>query len=140
MKSLLAILLFIPAIAGAAAPFACGGITEEERRALPTLVPDANVELLFVSGKRGAYLAGVQWRVLDRANEPLAYGTAEGPQCLLRLPPGPLRIEARVGNEMKTAKAVAPKSGKRARVVLTFAPEGDEDIEASPEEKEQGRR
>lgn len=118
----LAVMPFIPAIARAAAPFACGG------------------RLLFVSGKRGAYLAGVQWRVLDRSNEPLAYGTAEGPQCRLRLPPGPLHIEARVGNETKTAKAVAPKAGKPARVVLTFAPEAGEDIEASPEEKQQGRR
>jgi hypothetical protein len=141
MKSALALLLLFPVAAVAADPSvrsACGGITAEERRALPSQVPDANLELLFVAGKRGAYVAGVEWRVLDRSNEPLAYGRSEGPQCFLRVPDGPLRVEARLRGEMKSAKANA--GARRQRLVFNFAPEADEDVEASPEEKEQGRR
>ncbi|HET9652278.1 MAG TPA: hypothetical protein VFP36_08805, partial [Usitatibacter sp.] len=105
----LAVLLFVPALAWGAGqvPWACGGVSAEERRALPSQVPDANLELLFVSGTRGAYAAGAQWRVLDRANEPIAYGTSDGPQCFMRVPAGPVRVEARLGGETRTAKATA---------------------------------
>ena len=141
MKRLLALLLLFPMASIAADPAvrsACGGITAEERRALPSQVPDANLELLFVAGKRGAYVADVEWRVLDRSNEPLAYGRSEGPQCFLRVPDGPLRVEARLRGEMKSAKTNA--GARRQRLVFNFAPEADEDVEASPEGKEQGRR
>jgi hypothetical protein len=56
----------------------------------------------------------------------------------MRVPEGPLRVEARLRGEMKSAKANA--GAKRQRLVFNFAPEADEDVEASPEEKEQGRR
>lgn len=138
-KTAFAVLLFVPTLAWAAGsvPWACGGVSADERRVLPTLVPDANLELLFVSGKRGAYTSGAQWRVLDRANEPIAYGTAEGPECFLRLPAGPVRVEARLGNETRTAKANV--GAKHTRLAFTFAAEPGEDIEASPEEKAQAK-
>ena len=143
MKFALAVLLFVPLFAWSAnAPavkYACGGVTAEERRAIATEMPDANVELLFVSGPRGAYEAGAQWRVFDRANEPIAYGTSDGPQCYLRLPPGPVRVEARIGAQVRTAKANVRAGDKRARLVFTFPQEPGDDIEASPEEKAQGR-
>ncbi|MGE5098159.1 MAG: hypothetical protein ACM3SO_23695 [Betaproteobacteria bacterium] len=138
-KATLAVLAFVPTLAWAAgqAPWACGGVSAEERRALPSQVPDANLELLFVSGQRGAYAAGAEWRVLDRANEPVAHGTSDGPQCFLRVPPGPVRVEAKIGGETRTAKATA--GAKRTRLVFTFPAEPGEDIQASPEEKAQAK-
>lgn len=142
MRTTLAVLLFIPAAAWSAGapsvPYACGGVSAEERRALPSQVPDANLELLFVSGKRGAYAAGAQWRVFDRANEPIAHGDSDGPQCLMRVPAGPVRVEATLGGETRTARGTV--GAKRTRLVFTFAPEPGEDIQASPEEKEQAKQ
>jgi hypothetical protein len=144
MKTLVAVLAFVPLFATAAqpasVPWACGGVSAEERRALPAEVPGANLELLFVQGKRGAYTSGTQWRVFDRANEPIAYGTSDGPQCFLRLPEGAVRVEARLGGEVKAAKANIRAGDKRARLAFTFAAEPDEEIEASPEEKAQARQ
>jgi hypothetical protein len=128
-----------PAARDANVAYACGGVSAEERHALPSQVPDANLELLFVAGKRGAYAAGAEWRVLDRAGEPLAYGVSDGPQCFLRLPPGPVRIEARLKGESRAAAATIRAGARGARLVFTFAAEPGEDIEASEEEKAQGR-
>jgi hypothetical protein len=143
MKKTLVVLLCVPALAMAAdpprIPWACGGVSADERRALPSQVPDANLELLFVSGARGAYEAGAQWRIFDRRNEPIAHGTSEGPQCFMRVPAGPVRVEARVGDEVRSAKATIRPGDKRARLVFTFPPEPGEDIQASPEEKAQAR-
>lgn len=143
MKRILAVLLFVPPLAAAAdfprVPWACGGVTVEERRELPARVPDANLELLFVAGARGAYTAGAEWRIADRNNQTLAYGTADGPQCFVRLPAGPVRVEAMLKGEAKTAKSDIRAGGKARRLVFTFAPEPGEDIEASPEEKAQSR-
>jgi hypothetical protein len=43
--------------------FACGGADVEERAALTALRSQANLELLFVTAKRGGYLADVQLAV-----------------------------------------------------------------------------
>ena len=120
-------------------PWACGGVSTEERRALPSQVPEANLELLFVAGKRGAYVAGVEWRLLDRANEPLAFGTADGPQCFLRVPPGAVRVEATLNGEKRSARATIGAAARGQRLVFSFAAEPGEDIEASEEEKAQAR-
>lgn len=144
MKTITAVLLFVPIVASAApvprVPWACGGVTSEERRELPARVPDANLELLFVAGARGAYTAGTEWRIVDRDNHPLAYGSADGPQCFVRLPAGPVRVEATLNGETKSAKANMRAGGKPARLVFTFSPEPGEDVEASPEEKAQSRQ
>ena len=144
MKTITAVLLFIPVAAGEApvprVPWACGGVTLEERRELPARVPDANLELLFVAGTRGAYTAGAEWRIVNRDNQPLAYGSADGPQCFVRLPAGPVQVEARLKGETKSAKANIRAGGKPSRLVFTFAPEPGEDVEASPEEKAQSRQ
>ncbi len=124
-----------------AVPWACGGVSAEERRALPGVVPDANLELLFVGGKRGAYEAGAEWRIFDRSGEPVAFGTADGPQCFLRAPAGSLRVEARIGSEMHSAKATIKPGAKRSRLVFTFAGEPEEEgVQASEEEKRQARQ
>lgn len=144
MKTIATVLLFVPGLAIAAESahpnWACGGVTAEERRALPAQVEGANLELLFVAGARGAFTAGTEWRVLDRANEPIAYGTADGPQCYLRVPAGAVRVEARLNGESRSAKTNVRAGDKRARLVFTFPPEPGEKIEASPEEKEQARQ
>ena len=143
MKTIATVLLFVPVIASAApmprVPWACGGITAEERHELPARVPDANLELLFVAGTRGAYTAGTEWRIVDRDSHPLAYGTADGPECFVRLPAGPVQVEAKLNDEVRTAKATIRAGAKAARLVFTFSPEPGEQIEASPEEKAQGR-
>jgi hypothetical protein len=138
-QACIAVLLSFPILA-TGAPWACGGVSAEERRALPSQVPDANLELLFVSGTRGAYAAGADWRIFGRANEPIAQGTSDGPQCYVRVPPGALRVEARLGGEMRTAKATVRDGAGRTRLVFTFPPEPGEDIQASPEEKAQARQ
>ena len=120
-------------------PWACGGVSSDERRALPAQVPDANLELLFVAGKRGAYTAGAEWRVLDRSNEPVAFGVAGGPECFLRLPPGPVRVQASLNGESRTANATIKAGARGARLVFTFAGDAGEEIEASEEEKAQAR-
>jgi len=120
-------------------PWACGGVSSDERRALPSQVPDANLELLFVAGKRGAYTAGTQWRVLDRSNEPVASGVANGPQCLLRLPPGPVRVQASLDGESRTANATIKAGARGARLVFTFAGGAGAEEEPSEEEKAQAR-
>ena len=144
MKTITAVLLFVPIIAIAApvprVPWACGGVTAEERHELPARVHDANLEMLFVAGSRGAYTAGTEWRIVDRDNHPLAYGSADGPQCFVRLPAGAIQVEARLNGETRMAKATIRPGGKAARLVFTFAPEPGEDIDASPEEKAQSRQ
>jgi len=120
-------------------PWACGGVSSDERRALPAQVPDANLELLFVAGKRGAYTAGTQWRVLDHGNEPVASGVANGPQCLLRLPPGPVRVQASLDGESRTANATIKAGARGARLVFTFAGGAGAEEEPSEEEKAQAR-
>jgi hypothetical protein len=120
-------------------PWACGGVSSDERSALPTQVPDANLQLLFVAGKRGAYTAGTEWRVLDRSNEPIAFGVANGPQCFLRLPPGPVRVEARLKGDTRTASTTIRADARGARLVFTFASDVVEEIEPSEEEKAQAR-
>ena len=120
-------------------PWACGGVSSDERSALPTQVPDANLQLLFVAGKRGAYTAGTEWRVLDRSNEPIAFGVANGPQCFLRLPPGPVRVEARLKGDTRTASTTIRAGASGARLVFSFASDVAEEIEPSEEEKAQAR-
>ena len=44
--------------------FACGGAGVEERTALAALRPQANLEFLFVTAKRGGYLADVDLIVM----------------------------------------------------------------------------
>jgi hypothetical protein len=116
--------------------WACGGAGAEERAALAALRPQANLELLFVTAKRGGYLADVAVTV-HAAGKPVLQVTAEGPMCELAAPAGKYRIEAVYGGVKRSQEVTA--GAKIARVVFGFPEEPWDGIKASPEEKQQTR-
>ena len=144
---LLAAALAFPAIAAAALPdyhrqggvgWVCAGVGSDERRTMEALRARADVEILFVSAKRGAYLAGVQWTLRGPDGVAVLRATADGPFCFVDAPPGRYKVEARLGEVTRTAQAsIGRAHGKAARVVVAFPDEPWDGIEASPEEKAQ---
>jgi hypothetical protein len=119
--------------------WACGGAGVEERAALATLRPQANVELLFVTAKRGGYLADVEVSVYAAdKTAPVLQVTAEGPICMISAPAAKYRIEASYGGVKRSAQIAADK--KLARVVFGFPEEPWDGIRASDEEKQQARQ
>jgi len=119
--------------------YACGGVGAEERRAMRTLEAHANLELLFVTAKRGGYLAGAQVVIRNADGKQLEL-TADGPVCLLLLPAGTYEVTAMLGAVVRSAKvAVSAPTGKPRRLALAFPGEAWDGIWASPEEKRQAR-
>lgn len=117
----------------------CGGVGADERRAMKVLEPAADLELLFVTAKRGGYLADAAVTVSDGKATRLA-AVADGPICLLRLPAGSYRITADLGGATRTAQVlVGARSGKPRRIAFTFPGEPWDGIWASPEEKQQAK-
>jgi hypothetical protein len=116
--------------------WACGGAGVEERVALAALRPQANLELLFVTAKRGGYLADVAVTVYE-GDKPVLQVTAEGPMCELAAPAGKYRIEAVYGGVKRSQQASA--GAKISRVVFRFPEEPWDGIRASDEEKQQAR-
>jgi hypothetical protein len=118
--------------------FACGGAGVEERAALAALRPQANVELLFVTAKRGGYLADVEIAVYAADKDaPVLQLIAVGPTCLLFAPKGTYRIDASYGGVKRSMKVAA--GAKQARVVFGFPDEPWDGIRASDEEKREAR-
>lgn len=118
-----------------AARWVCGGVGAEERRALESLRRPGQLELLFASTPRGAFLAGVEVEVTGSGGSVLR-ATAEGPTCLLELPRGTYRIAARLGGVQRTLDW---RSGGPARLVFSFPAEPWDGIRATEEEKRQAR-
>jgi hypothetical protein len=116
----------------------CGGIGADERRALEARRSTATLELLFVSQKRGAYLAGAQVTI-SRNGASLASFEAEGPICLLDLPSGAYRIQASLRDFTATTTVRVPATGRAPLATLRFPDEPSNGIEASEEEKRQAR-
>ena len=116
----------------------CGGIGSDERRVLDELRKDAKLELLFVTAKRGGYVAGARVTV-SRGSTSLASFEADGPICLLDLPAGDYRIEARIGEAASSRTVKVPANGRAGRAIFTFPDEPSDGIEASEEEKRQAR-
>lgn len=116
--------------------WACGGAGAEERAALAALRPQANLELLFVTAKRGGYLADVAVSVYA-GDKPVLQLTAEGPMCELSAPAGSYRIESVYGGA-KRSQQVSVGAGL-SRVVFAFPGEPWDGIKASDEEKQQAR-
>ena len=116
--------------------WACGGAGAEERAALAALRPQANLELLFVTAKRGGYLADVAVSVYAEG-KPVLQVTAEGPMCELAAPAARYRIEAVYGGVKRSQEVTA--GAKIARVVFGFPEEPWDGIKASDEEKQQSR-
>ena len=118
--------------------YTCGGVGSDERRMLESARADARLELLFVTAKRGGYIAGAQVTV-SRGNERLAAFESEGPICLLDLPAGSYRIDAKLGDATSTRTVKVPATGRAPRAIFTFPDEPSDGIEASEEEKRQAR-
>ncbi|MFY9317765.1 MAG: carboxypeptidase regulatory-like domain-containing protein, partial [Burkholderiales bacterium] len=90
--------VFGPATAGAGElRYACGGIGADERRAMRSLEADASVKLLFVTEKRGGWLADVPFVLSSAQGRELLRATSDGPICLLGLPAGRYRVSAEFG-------------------------------------------
>lgn len=121
--------------------WACGGVGAEERAALAALRPQANLELLFVTAKRGGYLADAEVTVAPRKASSAALRLrAEGPICLLAAPAGEYQVTAELAGAKRTLPVAAGAPGKApARLVFTFPPEPWDGIWADPEEKRQAR-
>ncbi len=103
----------------------CGGIGFEEREALSPLRQQANVELVFVTAPRGAYLADVLLTVhAGNSEEHVVSARTQGPICLLHLPAGGYRIEAsRLGEHRSLAVAGGAADGRPQRTILAFPEE-----------------
>jgi hypothetical protein len=146
----LAAFLVVPATLAGAQPamqeqagvrWVCGGVGADERAALAALEREANLKLMFVTEKRGGYLADVAVAMYDaKASTPRLQLTSDGPICLLRAPAGRYRIEAAYGKAKRSATAAPDKdAGKPARVVFSFPGEPWDGIRASEADKEQAR-
>lgn len=116
--------------------YACGGVGDEEREALLAFRPQANLELLLVTEKRGGYLAGVPLSVSRAGGGPLLQIPEAGPICLLTAPPGSYRVEATYeGVTRSRTVAVGSASGRTKPAVLAFPEEPFDGIRATEEEK-----
>jgi hypothetical protein len=60
--------------------------------------------------------------------------------CVVNVPAGSYRIEARVGESTSAKMVKVPATGHAPRAVFTFPDEPSDGIEASEEEKAQARR
>lgn len=120
--------------------WACGGIGFEERQALREFEPRGNVGLLFVTAPRGGLVADVRLRVLAVHDPSRGLEiTAEGPQCVLRLPAGDWLVQARYGEAMreKTFSLRTSNPAPLQRIQLSFPSGSGEAPRASPEESSQ---
>ena len=131
----------IPIHEEGAARWACGGAGVEERATLASIRSASSLELVFVTEKRGGYLADVEI-VLERADgaAPPVRFVADGPICMLDVPAGAYRIAASFQGTTRTQRAAAARSGSHAaRVVFRFPEEPWDGIRASDEEKQSAR-
>jgi hypothetical protein len=120
----------------------CGGVGAEERAALAALRPQANLELLFVTAKRGGYLADAEVSLLPKGTppRPALHLDADGPMCLIDAPAGRYRIEASFEGRQRVAEVSLPgKAGAPAKLVFSFPAEPWDGIWASEEEKQQAK-
>lgn len=120
--------------------YACGGIGAGERMEMKALAREANLELLFVTQKRGGYLADVALTISDAKDAELLRTRADGPICVLMLPAGRYRVSATYAGATRTAQVDGGgAAGKPRRVVLSFPGEKWDGIRASDEEKGSAR-
>ena len=123
-----------------AVQYFCGGVGADERRAMRALEPQANLKLLFVTARRGGYLADVALMFAGSDGATLLRTTADGPVCLLQLPAGRYRVTAETGGAKRSAQvAVGALAGAPHQVAFSFPGEPWDGIWASPEEKQQAR-
>jgi hypothetical protein len=148
--ALLAALLIGPSAAGAGSlamkeeaglRWVCGGVGADERRELGRLGAESNLEILFVSARRGGYLSGAQLLLQPAgATVPSLQVEADGPICHVDAPAGLYRVQARLGGiDRAVTVRVPPRGARSVRAVLAFPEEPWDGIRASDEEKRQAR-
>ena len=117
--------------------WACGGIGQEERQAIKSLESKANTVVLFVAGARGTLIADIALRVISASDATLGLEiSADGPLCVLKLPAGQWKIEARHGQTTRTQDLVvkAQDAGAPRRIQFAFPEESTDSPRASPGE------
>lgn len=133
-------LLAAPAVQAAGEAIACGGVGVEERSALREREGGVALRLLFVTAKRGGWLADAEVAVVDARGRELLRTRADGPVCHVSLPEGRYRITAALGGATRTASVQVPARPSRPQqVVFAFPGEPWDGIWASDEEKRQAR-
>lgn len=120
-----------------AVSFFCGGVGAGERRAMKALESEANLQLLFVTEKRGGYLADVALAVEDDKGASVLRTVSGGPLCLLRLPAGRYVVRASIGGATRSVPVRVAVAAHR--VALAFPGEKWDGIRASEEEKQSAR-
>lgn len=122
-----------------AVQYFCGGVGADERRAMRELEPRANLKLVFVTAKRGGYLADARVTIGD-GNAIRFSAVADGPICLLQLPQGRYRVAAALGGATRSAQvSIGAQTGNPPQTVFSFPGEAWDGIWASDEEKRQAR-
>ena len=116
--------------------YVCGGVGAEERDALQALRRPGQLELLFASEKRGAYLSAIDVEVAGPGGAGARF-RSDGPMCLVEAPPGAWKVRARVGAAERSRDVKLTSRG--ARATLTFPDEPWDGVRASEEEKRQAR-
>lgn len=81
--------------------YICGGVAEDEQRALSAQSRNYNMGLLFTQGARGEYLSDVNVKLLRNGREVASF-VADGPKCLLRAPEGSYNVRATYEGRTKT--------------------------------------
>lgn len=117
--------------------WACGGIGVEERQALKVMESKASAVLLFVAGTRGTLIADTHLRIVSATDTTLGLDIpADGPVCVIRLPAGTWKIEARHGQTVRAQDVTlkAQDSGAPRRIQFAFPEESANSPRASPEE------
>lgn len=72
--------------------YRCGGIGSDESTTMRSAMKDYPLSLLFAR-KDGEYLANLAVQIQGKTGEAMSF-TANGPVCLLKLPPGRYSVKA----------------------------------------------
>jgi len=147
MKTLIATACALASLAAAAQELAmkrdgavswtCGGVGADERRAIEALKPQARIEVLFVTAKRGGYVSDARLAMYDARGGRVLDVAADGPVCLIDAPAGRYRLEATYSGVTRKARSTIGNAGAPRRIVFAFPEEPWDGIRASPEEKAQ---
>lgn len=134
-------LLGAPAVQAAGEAIACGGVGVEERLALREREGGVALKLVFVTQKRGGWLADAEVVVADAKGKELLRTRADGPICHVNLPEGRYRVTAVLAGATRAASVAVPAkpSARPQQVVFAFPGEPWDGIWASDEEKRQAR-
>ena len=116
----------------------CGGVGSDSRRELQASQPNANLELEFFVGHRGAYVADVDVTVTPTAGGEAFSTTADGPLCFAELSPGRYRIEATYKGATRLASANVAGNGK-VHLAMGF-PESVAEPDPAPISEEEKRQ